>query len=139
PDEPISLWKTPKTVLKLPNTPAAVAALAHELHDRLENVTCERDALVSLLSNKPIVQDVVSEQPKKLERAEAAAMRAEAAYQIEAARSRQFEQELAHLQQVRDELNERLAREDAQRAESKTRSEELERRLSESSGEIERL
>ena len=118
-------WNAPVTgEAKLPSDPAELTNFARDLQARLHMITCERDALVSLMSNEPIVREPGS---------------GDTAYQTQAERTRQVEQELVSLQQVRDELNAKLSREEAERAESKARSEELERRLAESTGEIERL
>jgi CheY-like chemotaxis protein len=119
--------------------PHDLEQLNRELQDRLDAVASERDALVNLLGDQALQPAATGNHPEALEQAKAAATRAQAAYQVEAARSRQFEQELLHLQHVRDELNQKLARDEAERTESKRRSEELEHRLSESAAEIERL
>lgn len=128
--------------------PLDLEQLTRELQAKLDAVTSERDALVNLLGDQAALRPAAANHssgprpagdPEALQQAKAAATRAEAAYQKEAARSRQFEEELLHLQRVRDELNEKLAREEAERAESKRRSEELEHRLSESATEIDRL
>ncbi len=131
PQEPVSS-RTSNS--KPENTPSA-----RQLQEQLAAITAERDALVSLLGDQPLVRTGGDESPEQLEEAHAAVSRAEAAYQAEAERSRRFEQELARLQQARDELNRKLEQDEQERAESKRRSEELEQRLAESMQEQERL
>ncbi len=80
-----------------------------------------------------------SELHTQLNQANAAAEQAEAALKEKVAQCSQFENDLAGLERVRDELGSKLATEQRSAAESRQRSEELEVRLRESAAELERV
>ncbi len=109
-----------------------------EVEEQLAEVTRNRDELLALLRDQPIFGATASPPAtvEGLQEAKAAATRAEAAYQAELARSRQFEEELKRIRQARDELNRKLAEEEKAAAESRRRSQELEERLTQSSSEL---
>ena len=113
----------------------------HELEEQLTEVTRNRDELLALLRDHPIFGTVPAGtvNPEGLQEAKAAAARAEAAYQAELARSRQFEEELKRIREARDELNRKLADEEKAAAESRKRSKELEERLTQSSSELDQV
>ena len=110
----------------------------NELKEQLAEVSRNRDELLSLLRDHPIFgpHTESSVKPEALNEAKAAASRAEAAYQAELARSRQFEEELKRIREARDELNRKLADEEKAAAESRKRSKELEERLTQSATEL---
>ena len=96
------------------------------LQDKLDAVTAERDALVTLLSDQPIFQARIRQ--------------ATPADDLEGSvTGSRLQEELARLQQGRDELTNRLAREEQERADAKRRIEELEGRLSASTAELDSL
>jgi len=113
----------------------------HELEEQLTEVTRNRDELLALLRDHPIFGSTPGApvNVEGLQEAKAAAARAEAAYQAEVARSRQFEEELKRIRQARDELNRKLAEEEKAAAESRKRSKELEERLTQSSSELDQV
>ena len=115
----------------------------HELEEQLAEVTRNRDELLALLRDHPIFgaapASAAPVNAEGLQEAKAAAARAEAAYQAEVARSRQFEEELKRIRQARDELNRKLAEEEKAAAESRKRSKELEERLTQSSSELDQV
>ena len=112
-----------------------------ELQEQLAEVTKNRDELLSLLRDHPIFGATAGPVGKSegLDEAKAAATRAEAAYQAELARSRQFEEELKRIREARDELNRKLAEEEKAAAESRRRSKELEERLVQSASELDEV
>jgi CheY-like chemotaxis protein len=116
------------------------SSAVNELKEQLAEVTRNRDELLSLLRDHPIFggpsETSVNVKPEALNEAKAAASRAEAAYQAELARSKQFEEELKRIREARDELNRKLAEEEKAAAESRRRSKELEERLTQSSTEL---
>src|SRR6185503_18172750 len=65
--------------------------------------------------------------------------KAEAARLEEAERNKRFETELAELRQQRDELNQKFTSEQQAVAESRRQSQDLETRLRETAGEMERV
>src|SRR5712692_1358339 len=81
---------------------------------------------------------VESQLREQLNAAKAATENTGAAHKEAAARHSQLEAELAALRQAREELNGKLAAEQQNAAESRRRSEELEERLRENTGELER-
>lgn len=109
----------------------------NDLKEQLAEVTKNRDELLALLRDHPIFGP--QPQSEGLDEAKAAAKRAEAAYQAELARSKQFEEELKRIREARDDLNKKLAREEEAAAESRRRSRELEDRLAHSSSELEQV
>jgi PAS domain S-box-containing protein len=78
-----------------------------------------------------------SELETQLSLAKAAAERAEAALQEKSTQCSQFENELATLRQVRDELDGKLTTEQRAAVDSRQRNEELQSRLSENTAELE--
>ena len=116
----------------------------HELEEQLAEVTRNRDELLALLRDHPIFGATPAAastppNPEGLQDAKAAAARAEAAYQAELTRSRQFEEELKRIREARDELNRKLAEEEKAAAESRKRGKELEERLTQSASELEQV
>jgi chromosome segregation ATPase/CheY-like chemotaxis protein len=80
-----------------------------------------------------------SELQTQLDEANSAAEQAEAALKEKASQCSQFEVQLATLERLRDELGGKLATEQQAAAESKQRSQDLEKRLQESAAELERV
>jgi len=76
---------------------------------------------------------------EQVTQAKAAAEKAEAAYQAEAARAKKFFEELGQTRQARDGLNTRLAAEARQLVESKQRNELLTQQLTKNSAELARM
>lgn len=113
----------------------------HGLKKQLAEVTRHRDELLALLRDHPIFGSTApgAGNAEGLVEAKAAANRAEAAYQAELARSKQFEEELKRIREARDELNRKLAEEEQAAAESRRRSKELEERLEESTSELDEV
>jgi chromosome segregation ATPase len=115
---------------------------AHDLKEQLAEITRNRDELLVLLRDHPIFGAAKlpgAADVEGLKEAKAAASRAEAAYQAELARSKQFEEELKRIREARDELNRRLEKEEKAAAESTKRSKELEERLTQSASELDHV
>ena len=114
------------------------ARTIQDLEEQIAEVTRNRDELLILLRDRPILSldTAPSAKPGTLNEAQAAARRAEAAHQAELARSRQFEEELKRIRQTRDDLNRKLADQEKAAEESRRRSQELEDRLAHSDVEL---
>lgn len=124
-------------------SPADTDKKVQDLTNQLAEVTRNRDELLSLLRDHPIFGNAGATPAvggaEGLDEVKAAASRAEAAYQAELARSKQFEEELKRIREARDELNQKLAREEEAAAESRRRGKELEERLVQSSTELDQV
>jgi len=109
-----------------------------KLTQTLAQVTSDRDALVTLLRDRPIIGAAPADDSGQLQEAKAAADQARAAYEAEVARSRQFQEELGRLREARDELNRKLDIAARTEADTKARAQEMESRLRESAAELQR-
>src|SRR6266700_2071428 len=127
----------------------AQTALERELQERkqlqqtLEQLTRAKTELEQQLAEQRRSQEELEKSAgqlrDQLNEAKAAADRAEAAFRQEGGRANRFEEDLANLRKVDDELNGKLAAEQQAAAESRRRSEELENRLRENATELERV
>jgi len=110
--------------------------LEEQLRERNQRLEHAKTGLEQHAADRARLESELGEQ---LEVAKAAAKKAEAACREEAKRSKQFEEELGGLQKQREELSGKLTTAEQAAGESKRRSEELEKRLCESTGETERV
>src|SRR6266567_3131193 len=111
-------------------------ALESHLRDSAEEVEAAKAKLETQAAEQKRLE---SEWREQLNTAEALTKKLEAAWLEADARNKRFEQELAGLRQVRDDLNGKLTAEQQAAAESKRRVEELESRLRENTAELERV
>src|SRR6266571_298209 len=111
-------------------------ALESHLRDSAEEVERAKAKLDAQAAEQKRLE---SEWREQLNTAEALTKQLEAAWLKAHERNKVFEQELAGLRQLRDELNGKLTAEQQAAAESKRRAEELESRLRENTAELERV
>src|SRR6266581_2803375 len=113
---------------------------AEELESRLRDRGAEVERVKAELEKQTAEQKrLESEWREQLNTAEALAKQLEAAWLKAHGRNKRFEQELAGLRQLHEELNGKLTAEQQAAAESKRRAEELESRLRENTFELERV
>src|SRR6266700_1514765 len=111
-------------------------ALESHLRDSAEEVEAAKAKLETQAAEQKRLE---SEWREQLNTAEALTKKLEAAWLEADARNKRFEQELAGLRQVRDDLNGKLTAEQKAAAESKRRVDDLESRLRENTAELERI
>jgi PAS domain S-box-containing protein len=113
---------------------------AEQLETRLRDSTAEVERVKAELEKQTSEQDrLQSEWREKLNTAEALTNKLEAAWVEAEERNRRFEEELAGLRQVRDELQGKLLAEHQAAAESRRRNDQLAIRVIENAAELERI